>query len=926
MSDDPVTAYARDVVAGEILAGQPVRATCKRHLADLKSGKKRGLTWDWPAAERALAFFPAVLRFHDGKMAGLPFELLDWQVFVIGSLFGWKLKGGARRFRKAYIETAKGPLALDTPIATPSGWSTMGDLQPGDQVFDEHGKVCNVTAISETFSGRPCYRMTFSDGDSIVADHEHRWQVTGLRSHGKPGPKPPGEPRKGQPCIRTTADIAATYLMPATTSLHPQALFNYRVAIAGALDLPDIDLPVPPYTLGVWLGDGDSDCARITSHNDDVELREAVGSEGISVGPESGKKGNAARYRIGGVTGCGRGTSASLQSKLRKMGMLGNKRVPKWYLRAGTAQRLALLQGLLDTDGSISKHGDVEFSTKWEHLADDVAELVRSLGLKASVTCNDSTLNGRVVGKRYRLKFRAYADLPVFKLSRKLSRQIARPSTRPLSEGRMIVGCDKVESVPVKCITVDSPSHLFLAGRSMIPTHNSGKSPLCAGIGLYCLAADGEAGAEVYAAAVSKDQAGILFRDAEQMAKASPALDKRLTFTRGNIAFMPTGSFFRPVSSEGRSLDGKRVHCALLDEVHEHRTNIVVEKMIAGTKARQNALIVEITNSGFDRNSVCWSHHDYSIKVANGELQDDEWFSFVCQQDPGDWEPGDDFPREDTWAKSNPSLEQTPGLRYLRGEVQQARGMPSKVNLVKRLNFCIWTEADERWLDYEAWAGCAPAARYEELRGRACYGGLDLSSTVDLTSLVLVFPDDEGGYDALPFFWLPDDGLHEKAHKDKVPYTTWRDQGFLETTPGRSIDKWFVARRLAMLAQDFDIRAVAFDRWRIEDFKRQLEDEDCGVLLEAWGQGFKDMAVAVDSIETLIREKRFRHGNHPVLTWCASNAVTVADPAGNRKWAKDKAVARIDGIVAASMAVGIAHRQIGDAGPSVYDSRGFLSF
>lgn len=442
----------------------------------------------------------------------------------------------------------------------------------------------------------------------------------------------------------------------------------------------------------------------------------------------------------------------------------------------------------------------------------------------------------------------------------------------------------------------------------------SGKSPLAAGVGLIGLTADGEARAEVYAAATKKDQAMILFRDAVAMVQQSPELAKRLK-TSGtglniwNLAYLVTGSFFRPISSDdGQS--GPRPHMALIDEVHEHKTNHVVEMMRAGTKSRKQALIFMITNSGGDKTGPCWGYHEYGARVAAGEIEDDGFFSFICSLDEGD----DPLNDEACWCKSNPSLQDAdlPGMKYLREQVTEARGMPSKEAMVRRLNFCQWTGAESPWLSADIWRGAARDYDWRTLRGRRAYAGLDLSSTTDLTALVfLVEPEFDGEpWQLVPFTWLPEEGLDRKAEHDRVPYVQWQAMGYLETTPGRAVSKRNVLQRLTALCDFFEVVAVAYDRWRMADLVSMANDE--GITLPhmvEFGQGYKDMSPAVEHFEELLLNGQIVHPNNPVLNWCANNAVCTADDAGNRKPSKEKANGRIDAIVAAIMAAGVQNEQ-----------------
>lgn len=434
----------------------------------------------------------------------------------------------------------------------------------------------------------------------------------------------------------------------------------------------------------------------------------------------------------------------------------------------------------------------------------------------------------------------------------------------------------------------------------------SGKTPLAAGVGLYMQTADKEARAEIYAAAYKKDQAKVLFRDAVAMVELSPALTRRMLMSgqveKFNIAHLASGSFFRPIASEdrGRGQSGPRPHCATLDEIHEHPTNAMVEFMRAGTKGRRQPLVLMITNAGFDRESVCYDYHDYAVKVARGALQDDSFFGYVCALDENE----DPFKSKKCWIKSNPSLPVIPGIKYLEEQVREARGIPSKRNLVLRLNFCVWTDAESTWIKKEAWESCETILDLERYRGRRCFAALDLSGKLDLTALALAFlNEDDGSVDAFLEFWTPADTLRARVERDRVPYDVWKREGHLVAVPGKTIDYEYVARRLGELNAMFDIISIDYDRWRIEDLQRELEAEGLELPLVECGQGFKDMNPAVEATEDVILNGKLNVHTNPVLRWNVASAVLEEDPAGNRKFTKRRATGRIDGIVALAMAI-----------------------
>lgn len=460
----------------------------------------------------------------------------------------------------------------------------------------------------------------------------------------------------------------------------------------------------------------------------------------------------------------------------------------------------------------------------------------------------------------------------------------------------------------------------------------SGKSPLAAGIGLYGLTSDGEQRAEVYAAATKRDQAQILFRDAVSMVDMSHHLATRLVQSGRhekvwNLFYPATNSFFRTIASdEGQS--GPRPHIGLVDEVHEHPTATVVNMMLAGRKSRRRAMVVMITNSGSDLNTVCGQYHELGVRVVRGELANDALFAFICAVDEDD----DPFEDEACWPKVNPSLDfkahgqsdGIPGRRYLREEVQKARGIPASEAVVRRLNFCQWTQAASPWIGWDVWKQAHQRVPMSLLRNRPAVAGLDLSSTTDLTAFVLLFYPTvaDPHWRLMPYFWIPDHELDKREERDRVPYSAWIKDKWLETTPGRAISKLHVLRRLAVICSHFQIHKIAYDRWRIEDLQQTMAEH--GITLppmEGFGQGYQSMGPAVDEFERRLLglpEKdaegnpvadvveTMRHDGNPVLTWCAGNAVTVSDPANNRKLDKVKSRGRIDGIVAATMATGVS--------------------
>lgn len=500
----------------------------------------------------------------------------------------------------------------------------------------------------------------------------------------------------------------------------------------------------------------------------------------------------------------------------------------------------------------------------------------------------------------------------------------------------------------------------------------NGKSPLAGGIGLYGLMADGEAGAEIYSAGATKEQAAVLFRDAVKMVNKSPDLDSRLTMSGGpgrefNIAYLAKASFFRPVSRETRKTgSGPRPHFALVDELHEHSDGGILETLERGFKFRRQPLLFMITNSGSDRNSVCWTEHDFAVKVAAGNRdakdddafylgerwgRTDETFSYVCALDPED-QPLDD---PTCWVKANPLLGVTITQDYLAGVVAQARDIPAKLNGILRLHFCQWTDAESAWMTRATLEPCLADFDPADHAGKPVWVGCDLSQNKDITALGFVVKTgevEEGPHKGKPTFdawieaWTPGDTVGARELRDKLPYSQWVQGGFLNAPNGKSISYRQVAQAIAEADHDYDIQCLAYDRYA---FKRGLEPEcdELGLSIEyvehpqggtKKGKPTEAMKQAAEAaerepdglwmpgsvrqFEELLLERRIRVKNNPVAVSAIMSAVTDKDRWENYWLAKERSLNKIDAAVALAMAVGAAISHEGAVAVSVYDILG----
>jgi len=430
----------------------------------------------------------------------------------------------------------------------------------------------------------------------------------------------------------------------------------------------------------------------------------------------------------------------------------------------------------------------------------------------------------------------------------------------------------------------------------------SGKSSLAAGLALKLLAADGEAGGQIYGAASDRDQAGIIFRTAAAMVRRDKPLSSlcRVIDSSKRIVVEKTGSFYRAIPSDVAGSHGFNAHGIIFDELHTQPTRDLWDVLTTSTGARSQPLIIAFTTAGYDQTSICWELHDYALKVRDGVIEDDSFLPVIYAAGAED-----DWTDPEVWKKANPSLGVTVQQDFLERECAMAKETPAFQNTFRRLYLNQWTQQEMRWLDLAVWDRCAGIVVPAELEGRECYGGLDLATSRDVAALELIFPPKgEEPYQVLSYFWIPEENMRDRENRDRVPYSAWARDGFLSATPGDQIDYAYIESTVLDLAQRFNIRELAYDRWGAVQIAQRLAAE--GLTVVPVGQGFGGMAAATSETLAMIIGGKLAHGGNPVLRWMAANAVVKQDPAGNMRPDKGSATGRIDGIVALVMAVGRA--------------------
>jgi len=456
-----------------------------------------------------------------------------------------------------------------------------------------------------------------------------------------------------------------------------------------------------------------------------------------------------------------------------------------------------------------------------------------------------------------------------------------------------------------------------------VPKKN-GKSELAAGVALYLLLADGEPGAEIYSAAATRDQASIVFRVAASMVRRNQdlaALCKIIDSTKTIYLKDDNDSFYKAISADAGTQDGINPHGVVFDELHRQKKRDLWDVLTYGTDTRSQPMTFAITTAGVsDESPICWDQHEYARQVQAGAFKDRRFYPCLYGLDESaDWtKPGragtwdkakNRWKRKPTgWYAANPSLEGNPGGFIKRDTIKTAcaeaqRSLISQ-NSFRRFRLNQWVRQESRWIDMRQWDKCGKAFNVADLAGAACYGGLDLSTTGDITAFVLAF--EVGDSIALvPTFWLPEEGIAERARRQSVPYDHWAAAGLLNLTPGNVIDYAHVRKTIAGLAEVYDIQQVGYDRWNATQLTTELS-EQYGLNMVPIGQGYASLSAPAKAFESMVQSKKIKHGNNPILRWMADCCAVSQDPAGNIKPVKpdrSKSNKRIDGIVASVMAI-----------------------
>ena len=882
--------YARDVVGGRKVAGKEVVCACQRFLDDLD---RTDIELHTHEPDSVIMLIEKLMVHKQGEtidgtpLAGTPFVLQPWQVFVIYNLLGFYYVGTSERmYKEAFVMVPRKSgkaLSLDAEIPTPDGWKCMRDIHAGDLVYGQDGKPSAVIAESEIFH-KPMYAVKFDDGTVVKASADHIWTVQTKDSR-----RSYHRPYKRAASIKQELHINGGWYDTTTIKMLNDyvrfradgkgAEYKYRVPIAKPVEYPYRDLPLDPYTLGVWLGDGSSADTNITcSDADRDEMMELLSAEGHTCVWHEHKN------RAGSIALDKHSKSLSkapnpLRDNLRELNVWNNKHIPDKYMTASISQRLALLQGLMDTDGTCDKRGECEFTQKSEKIARQVFELVSGLGLRANIKPKRAICNHKDAGIVWRVMFFTDQTMPVFRLQRKKDRLKEKLAER--MHAKSIISIEPIPEEPSKCIAIDNKSHLYLTGRGYIATHNT---LLAAGLAWGLSFLERASGSSMYITAASLKQAMQSFEDILFTIKHRGWSDQ-FRIRDNNMEHsiykdFGDGSSLRieAVAANPDAQDSFNCNIAIADEIHAFKKPAQYNRFKEAMKAYTNKLMIGITTAGDNMNSFCYHRMEYAVKVVNGTVKDDSLFAFISRADQD--ENGDvDYTNPIQHQKANPSYGVTIRPEDLMNEALQAQNDPQqrKDFLSRSLN--VYTTAMKAYFNIEEFK--ASDSKYDwslkELTKLPIkwYGGADLSKLHDLTAAALFGHYDKENVDIIiTHAFFPVVNAAKKADEDGIPLFGWADDGWLtiSNTPTVEVDdvvRWFIFMRDC----GFKIAEVGHDRKFAREYFVQMKKAKFNIVDQP--QYYYLKSEGFRHIEKAAKDKRLFYLHSDAYEYCVQNVRAI---------------------------------------------------
>jgi len=857
-----------------------------------------------------------------------------WVFDFVASIFGsYDNETGRRLISEYFLLISKKnskALALDTPIPTPDGWKAIGEIHAGDAVFGTDGKPCAVLGESEIFTDHDCYRLEFSNGEIVVADAGHLWTTSALAD--RPGKGPGNNHIARRIRTRTTREIAETLFRPGDGAR------NHSMPMPQPIDLPEMQLPIPPYTLGAWLGDGHSKSARITCA--DEEIMQNIMADGFLLGSRYQKESKAWTQSIG-ITDkktCKRGHDPlrirmrydskrgksypacyecdrerdhsrrngthlsptnrfSLHEILREQGLLNNKHIPEQYFRSSISQRLALLQGLMDTDGTINKNGRVlAFSGINERLVRGVSELLSTFGIKSTVIERQVECNGVPAGTAFFVQFMAFRDeVPAFRLKRKLDRmRLGSERKNSRSKSVQIISVEKVDSTPVKCITVDAPDHQFLFGKTILPTHNSSTA---AGVMLSALIRNWRDSAEFLILAPTVEIANNSFYPARDMIKADEELSDLFLVQEHyrQITHRNTGAVLKVVAAANETVGGKKATGILIDEAWLFGKIPNAENMLreacGGLASRPEGFVIWLTTQSDEAPAGVFKQKlDYARGVRDGRI-DDNTFLPILYENPESILKDKAYMDPKYWYLTNPNLGASVDEAFISREFKKAEeaGDASMQGfLSKHLNIEMGLSLkSQRWAGADFWEAAAGDVTLETIltQSDVIEIGIDGGGLDDLLGLSVLGRHAETG-DWLLFTraWCNPIAI-DRRKSEASKYRDFEKDGDLVIVAeiGQDIkDAGDIVRRCEISGL---LDRIGVDQAGIGAIVDELEagDENGANAIEhdrivGIPQGWR-LNGAIKTLERKVAEKTIIVPTSAMMLWCVGNA--RVEPRGN---------------------------------------------
>lgn len=828
-----VLEYAESIRDGRKIACQELKQAADRFFRDLDSPEYE-MNPKWP--EFCIGIIEKTLCHQQGEkldgapLRGTPFLLEPYHKFIIYNLLGFRLAGTEiLRYHEALIYVPRKnikALALDEDIPTPDGWKKMKDIHKGDCVFSVDGSATSVLYESEVFH-KPMYRVYFEDGSTVDASGDHIWTVQTKDSRrtarrtpiGRRRNKPQLAERNGWYELTTSEMLSDFYRVRADGKGRE---YKYRVPMPGAVEYPHKELPIDPYVLGVWLGDGSSSGQCITVSEADLEgTKTRIEERGYTCSVIRYKDRASAIDIDPHPRGCSRKLyEGSFRYALRDLGLLENKRIPERYLTASVEQRRDLLCGLMDTDGTVTKAGQCVFTQKSKSLSLQVLELIRSLGIKAAMYKKDVTCNGAPAGVAYSVYFYTGKDNPCFHMGRKYDRLKQKLSPRMFAKS--ITGIEPITAKPSKCIMVDHPSHLYLAGNGFTATHNT---TFAAALSWALSLLFRKSGAKMYIASAALMQSlesfNFLRYNVDRLGeniKDGGSIKVVDNYTEHTLsANLPDGSFFiRALAANPDAQDSLNCNIAICDEIHAFKQPKQYNLFKEAMKAYTNKLLIGISTAGDNEQAFLGQRLKYCRKVLDGTVKDEQYFIFMCCAPEGVKDGSVDFTDPKVHEMANPAYGVSIRPAEILNDALQAQNDPQqrKDFFAKSLN--VYTNAMKAYFDIDEFR--KSDAQYNWTLDQLAkmpidwYGGADLSKLHDLTAACL-FGNYKGTDIIITHAFFPVVAAHIKADQDNIPLFGWAEDGWLTlcnspTVNHADVVNWFVEMR----KRGFKIRQIGHDR------------------------------------------------------------------------------------------------------------------